>query len=77
MIVSGELGGASIFLWWLASIVIFLFIVYIAVRVARIAWRSGEDRGGRMEALRILRLRYARGELTEAEFEEAKRRLED
>ena len=71
------LTGVSIFLWWVASIVIFFFIVYVAVRVARIAWRSGEDRGGRIEALRILRMRYARGELTETEFEEAKRRLLD
>ena len=66
---------------WVAAFAgILLFVVWLVVRVARIAW-GGPGAGGRSdgsdrdEPLDILRARFARGEISQSEFEERRRLL--
>jgi uncharacterized membrane protein len=66
--------------WMAAFGLILLFGVWLVVRVARMAWGGpGAGRGsggtGRDEALDILRARFARGEISQVEFEECRRLL--
>jgi len=74
--------GLSVVLWTAAELAIALFLVWLVVRVARLAW-DGTGRGGdagprgrgRDESLDILRARYASGEIDEAEFDKRTRFL--
>jgi uncharacterized membrane protein len=63
--------GAGIWLYWLLSLAVLIAIgalmVAIGIRLAGI--------GGRDDSGRLLRERFARGEITQAEYEEAKRIL--
>ena len=61
------LGG---WIWMGVWIVALLVMVWLIVRGAR-------DRGPREDALEILRARYARGEISEAEYEQARSVLGD
>ena len=60
--------------WWMvAAMVIFAIVVLGSVWL--ITHRPGVAAGSRSTAEEILRERFARGELTGEQFEEAKRRL--
>lgn len=72
--------GFSSLAWMAAFLCVALFLVWLVVRVARFAWRGPGGNGGsagtgRDEALDILRARFARGEISQAEFEERRRLL--
>ena len=70
--------GFGSWLWMLGGLVLVIGIVVLVIWAiggfGRVADRRA-DPGSRPEALDILRERFARGEITEAEFEQAKRTL--
>ncbi len=75
-------GGLVIVLWSLAYVAILALVVWVIVRIARLAWYDGRQQppsgppAPREDSARqILRERYARGEIDAAEFEERRRRL--
>ncbi|MCO5099353.1 MAG: SHOCT domain-containing protein [Burkholderiaceae bacterium] len=67
---AGFLGMALMFLWWALVVVGVFFLVRMLM--GRLPGR-GDDPDDR--ALRILRERYARGEIQSEEFEQKKREL--
>ncbi|MEX1173050.1 MAG: SHOCT domain-containing protein [Chloroflexota bacterium] len=71
------MGGGG-WLWMAGGLVLLIGIVVLVVRgmggYARSVDRSSDARP-RDEPMDILRARFARGEITEAEFEQAKRTL--
>lgn len=56
---------------WLVWLVIVTAMIWVGVAVVRIGFRMTSGDGSR----RILRERFARGEITQAEFEQALRTL--
>lgn len=70
--------GAGGWLWMVGGLVLLIGIVVLVVRgmggYDRPADRSSDARP-REEPMDILRARFARGEISEAEFEQAKRTL--
>jgi putative membrane protein len=64
-------------LWGLCGIVLIVVLVVLVVwAVSRMSPRGGPSASqDRLDALEILRLRFARGEITEAEFVQAKKVL--
>lgn len=73
---SGGMGGVS---WWpLLWLLVILAVVGLAVvAVLDRGDASGTERRDSDDALATLRTRYARGELSEEEFEERRARLEN
>ena len=78
MMVGGWDMGSGGWLWMIGGLVLLIGIVVLVV------WAIGDsnrvvdrrtDSSSRSEPLGILRERFARGEITEAEFEQAKRIL--
>lgn len=61
------LGGS---LWMVLGIVLIVVVVW-----ALVAAISGRDRPAADDASQILRARFARGEITQAEYEQARRLL--
>ncbi len=78
MMVGGWDMGAGGWLWMIGGLVLLIGIVVLVVWAIggsnRVADRR-TDSSSRPEPLGILRERFARGEITEAEFEQAKRIL--
>lgn len=72
----GSMGG---FGWWplLWSLVLLSVVVLVAYSVLGYARPSSDERDETDEALSRLRTRYANGELSDEEFEERRRRLEE
>ncbi len=80
-------GGVFVLLWLAVSIGFIVLVAWLVAVVVRSVFRDGTGRyderemvgrgGGRGpdDPLEILRVRYARGEITQQEFEEAKRIL--
>ena len=70
--------GADGWLWMVGGLILVIGIVILVMRgmggYERPAERPSEA-GPRQEPMDILRARFARGEITAAEFEEAKRTL--
>ena len=68
--------GAGGLIWSFVGIFLVVGLVVLIVwalsRSRHGTWSSGPDR---VDALEILRLRFARGEITEAEFVQAKKAL--
>jgi len=69
-------GGALMWIWMLGGLLVMVgFVVLIVWAVAAVS-RGGQSREPeRPTALDILRERYARGEITQQEFEQAKKTL--
>ena len=69
-------GGALMWIWMLGGLLVMVgFVVLIVWAVAAVS-RGGPSREPeRPTALDILRERYARGEITQQEFEQAKKTL--
>lgn len=63
------LGGG---LMWILWIILLVVIVYVVKDI----FSSGTKSSGSNEALEILKLRFARGEIDEAEFERRKKQLQ-
>ena len=61
------LGG---WLWMAGGIVLVLLVVWAVVAAV-----AGRDRAGEEDAARILKARFARGEITPEEYEQARRLL--
>ncbi len=71
--------GPDGWLWMLGGLILFIGIVVLVVRGMG-GYNRPADRptdNPRREPMDILRARFARGEITEAEFEQAKRTLGD
>jgi putative membrane protein len=63
-------------LWILVAILLVIGLVVLIVwAVSRSTHGVSSASAGRVDALEILRLRFARGEITEAEFVQAKKAL--
>jgi len=70
--------GAGGWLWMIGGLVLVIGIVLLALRAMRgvdQASNGRTDTSHRPDPVDILRERFARGEITEAEFEQAKRVL--
>lgn len=69
--------GADGWLWMIGGLVLLVVIVVLVVRgMGGFNWADRRtDTSPRPEPMDILRSRFARGEITEAEFEQAKRAL--
>ncbi len=61
-----------VFLFWIAVVVVILFLI----RWLIVSARHHGDRKSGDSALEILRIRYAKGEITKEEFEQKKRDLQ-
>jgi putative membrane protein len=69
-------GGAFGWIWMLGGVLVMIGVVVLIVWAVGAVSRSGTGRGPeRPTALDILRERYARGEITQQEFEQAKKTL--
>ncbi|MBI2917733.1 MAG: SHOCT domain-containing protein [Chloroflexi bacterium] len=72
--------GAGGWLWPLGALLMIVFwglIIAGVVLLVRWLWTAGQSSAPRGEpALDILKKRYARGEITKAEFDERKRDLQ-
>ena len=63
-----------VFLFWIAVIVVILFLIRWLIVSTR---HHGERKSGATDsALEILKIRYAKGEITKEEFEQKKKDLE-
>ena len=67
----GWFGHISMIIFWIVMIVLTVFIIRWVVRTNR-----QKSSGGSESAFDILKKRYAKGEITKAEFEEMKRDIE-
>lgn len=75
MMYGGGFGPAGL-LWSLFSVFVVVGLVVLIIWAVSQSTRSGSSSGpDRTDALEILRQRYARGEITEAEFVQAKKVL--
>ena len=61
------LGG---WLWMILAVVLVVAVVWVLVTAV-----SGRDRSAADDATQILKARFARGEITQAEYEQARRLL--
>lgn len=61
------LGG---WLWMILAVVLVVAVVWVLVTAV-----SGRDRSAADDAAQILKARFARGEITQAEYEQARRLL--
>ena len=69
-------GGALGWLWMLGGLLVMVgFVVLIVWAIGAVSRGSTNHEPGRPTALDILRERYARGEITQQEFEQAKKTL--
>lgn len=69
-------GGAVSWLWMLGGLLVMVgFVVLIVWAVAAVSRGGSGKEPERPAALDILRERYARGEITQQEFEQAKKIL--
>ena len=66
----GIFGVIHMLLWWVLIVVLIVFLLKWIGGRSRARGRHGED-----SAIRILRERYARGEIGKEEFEQRKRDL--
>ena len=62
-------GGLLMWVFWL---VVLIVLIYVLKNI----FGSGNQNSSSNEALEILKQRYARGEIDEAEFEQRKKKLE-
>ena len=72
--------GADGWLWMFGGLILVIGIVILLMRGMGGNGRTADgssEAGPRQEPMEILRARFARGEITAAEFEEAKRTLGD
>ncbi len=72
--------GADGWLWMFGGLILVIGIVILLMRGMGVNERTADrplGAGPRQEPMEILRARFARGEITAAEFEEAKRTLGD
>lgn len=68
----GWVGGGLIMLLILGA---FVALIYFLVRSGTNNQSSGGQSGGRNDALEILKQRYARGDISKAEYDEMRRDL--
>lgn len=69
-------GGALGWIWMLGGLLVMVgFVVLIVWAVSAVSRSASSREHGRPTALDILRERYARGEITQQEFEQAKKTL--
>ena len=62
-------GGLLMWVFWLVVLIVLIYVL-------KIIFGSGSQNSSSNEALEILKQRYARGEIDEAEFEQRKKKLE-
>jgi putative membrane protein len=78
MIGAGWGTGIAGWLWMIGGLIVVVGLVVLVIWAVGVAARAGQTGDGRSTDLRpldILRERFARGEISEAEFEQAKRIL--
>lgn len=79
MIGTGWGTGVAGWLWMIGGLIVVVGLVVLVIWAVGAAARAGQTGGGRATDQRtpldILRERFARGEISEAEFEQAKRIL--
>ncbi len=69
-------GGGFAWIWMLGGLLVMVgFVVLIVWAVAAVGRGGTSGEPGRSTPLDILRERYARGEITQQEFEQAKKSL--
>jgi putative membrane protein len=69
-------GGAFGWMWMLGGLLVMVgFVVLVVWAVGAVNRGGTSNEPGRPTALDILRERYARGEITQQEFEQAKKTL--
>ena len=71
MMTGFELGmGLGGWLWMILGVVLVVIVVWALVTAV-----AGRDRPAAEDAAQILKVRFARGEITQAEYEQARRLL--
>ena len=61
------LGG---WLWMILAVILIIAVVWVLITAL-----SGRERSATQDAAQILKVRFARGEITQAEYEQARRLL--
>ncbi len=61
------LGG---WLWMILAVILIVAVVWVLITAL-----SGRERSATQDAAQILKVRFARGEITQAEYEQARRLL--
>lgn len=73
-----EMGGYGFGFEWIFMIIFWVLIIWAIIAIVRAVSGKGEHwhmRGGEDEAMRVLRERYAKGEIDKQEFEARKNDL--
>lgn len=69
------MGGWGIFMMIILLVILIVIIVYAVVKLAQGGNNTGTTSNGRDEALEILDQRYAKGELSDEEYQQKKKIL--
>ncbi|WP_106450788.1 SHOCT domain-containing protein [Trichococcus alkaliphilus] len=69
------MGGWGIFLMIILLVILIVIIVYAVMKLVQGGSNAGTTSNGRDEALEILNQRYAKGELSDEEYQQKKKIL--
>ncbi|PTQ81421.1 putative membrane protein [Trichococcus patagoniensis] len=69
------MGGWGIFMMIILLVILIVIIVYVVMKLVQGGNNAGTTSNGRDEALEILNQRYAKGELSDEEYQQKKKIL--